>query len=114
MCDLDGESPSVYRKVTRVARKRHRCCACDEAIEPGHVYRYIAGLWDGHFNDFKQCARCALMYEAIVEVLPPSESARLELDCESLWIDVFTVPQPEHLAFLTAAEAQAMLAEARA
>jgi hypothetical protein len=113
MCDFDGESPSFYRSVTRVARKDHQCCACQEVIRPGDSYRYITGIWDGDFGDYKQCARCSLMWDAICAAVPPGESVLLTLDCGTPWGEAIDAPAPEHLAFLTTEEAQALSAEAR-
>lgn len=42
----------------RTARKRHQCNECRGHIEPGDVYEYVAGLWDGDFNSFKTCIHC--------------------------------------------------------
>lgn len=34
---------------TRVARKRHTCCVCKSAIEPGTRYECTVAIYDGDF-----------------------------------------------------------------
>lgn len=54
-----SEAPSVFRQITRTARKEHRCCECSGAINPGSNYIYSSGIWDGDPSDYKQCLICA-------------------------------------------------------
>lgn len=50
--------PAFCNTVHRTARKRHICNECRGHIEPGDVYEYVAGLWDGDFSSFKTCIHC--------------------------------------------------------
>ncbi len=61
MCD----EPSAIRRVTRRARKEHRCCEGAHRIAPGELYSYVSGVWDGRGNSFKQCLTCAALFEAL-------------------------------------------------
>lgn len=56
-CFCDYDAPSVYRRSTPIARKRHYCEECSGFIEPGEQYEYVAGKWDD-FGTFKTCIRC--------------------------------------------------------
>jgi len=38
VCDSDGEPATSYDTKDIKARKRHKCCECGGAIEPGQVY----------------------------------------------------------------------------
>lgn len=61
-CSCDwGEPlwPTVFSQTMRVARKRHECCECKDAIEPGEAYEYVSGCWEGEWNEHKTCAFCA-------------------------------------------------------
>jgi len=56
-CDYDYEIVFL-KSTTPVARKRHRCCECGEAIEPGSRYDYQA-LRADEFYTVKTCLVCA-------------------------------------------------------
>jgi len=45
---------SVYRK----AIKEHKCSECSRVIQPGEIYEYVVGKWEGAFNKFKTCEDC--------------------------------------------------------
>ena len=51
------------------ARKRHVCCECGAAIEPGTVYVRTSGVWDDPAS-FAQCVPCAEVMRAAMETLP--------------------------------------------
>ena len=57
-CSCDYDPPSFYSQFLRTARKAHKCEECSGSILPGEKYEYVAGMWDGYFNDFKTCERC--------------------------------------------------------
>lgn len=44
--------------TTVTARKRHLCCECTGAIEPGQQYERCAGQWDGQMEEYKTCLPC--------------------------------------------------------
>ena len=50
--------PTFTTEVHRTARKQHKCTECHATIEPGEVYEYVSGLWDGDLNVFKTCIHC--------------------------------------------------------
>lgn len=58
MCTTDFDPWTVYRSETRRARKQHACTECGRKIESGETYRYIVGMIDGDWSDYKQCEHC--------------------------------------------------------
>lgn len=110
MCGF-GESPSAWSEGWRRARKEHSCCACHEAIRPGDRYHFLSGIWDGHPNAYKHCARCWHLYYLIADQVDNDGDGGivLTLDCGELWRDNFgPESEPAELAFLTPDEAQAL------
>lgn len=63
-----SDTPSVFRQITRTARKKHKCCECRRPIEPGSKYQYSSGVWDGSASDFNQCIACSLVFAAAGDV----------------------------------------------
>lgn len=59
-----SDAPSVFRQITRTARKEHKCYECRRTIEPGSNYQYSFGVWDGSAHGFKQCINCGLVFNA--------------------------------------------------
>lgn len=57
MCTCDFEGPKLRNETTPVANKRHFCCECGSAIDPGEKYWRLDGLWD-KFRAFKMCIIC--------------------------------------------------------
>lgn len=57
--NYDGAQAEVCTETYRTARKEHRCCECGGTIQPGAVYEYVRGLWDGYWSTFKTCLPCA-------------------------------------------------------
>jgi len=68
-----SDAPSVFRQITRTARKEHKCCECRRVIEPGSKYQYSSGIWDGSAHDFKQCINCSLVSNAAAAVSDEDE-----------------------------------------
>ena len=70
MCDCsDFETPAVYKKVIRRARKRHRCCECRGLIEPGVDYEEYRILMKGYgWSRHKTCQPCAAIAGALFVV----------------------------------------------
>ncbi|MGB0963769.1 MAG: hypothetical protein ACPGVY_13845 [Mycobacterium sp.] len=61
------ETPTLYSETWRTARKTHWCIECRRhRIRPGDRYLDIDGLWDGRWNGFRQCARCATAFKAVL------------------------------------------------
>lgn len=114
--DYNAEGPDAYKESWRKANKEHKCCACGEAIRKGDRYHYVSGIWDGEPSWFKHCARCWLMYEAIVGNSDHGDEGQvvLTLDCGMSWEEVFDEPPPPKvaaLAFLTPEEGQQLVTE---
>ncbi|WP_210502033.1 hypothetical protein [Pantoea ananatis] len=63
-----SEVPSVFRQITRTARKEHKCCECHGVIFPGSNYIYSSGIWDGDPSDYKQCLICAEVASAAAAI----------------------------------------------
>lgn len=57
-CSCDAEYPDVYDESDVIARKEHTCCECDSPIDKGEKYTRIKGLWDGKWEEYKQCETC--------------------------------------------------------
>ena len=52
------EEPQAFLRITRRARKAHRCCECLGVIEKGESYTYCSGIWDSRPDSFKTCPDC--------------------------------------------------------
>lgn len=63
MCDI----PSAFSTVTRKARKQHKCCECKKEIQPGELYQYSSGIWDGRPDSYKQCLNCWDIFRAAAD-----------------------------------------------
>lgn len=58
-CDIDwDEQPTFFSVSARRAKKPHKCSECRRTITKGEPYEYVAGLWDGDFNQYKTCSIC--------------------------------------------------------
>ncbi len=59
MCDIDGgERAEVFTWTFRIARKQHRCAACDGPINPGRRYGVLFTVFDGYVDSTKCCLPC--------------------------------------------------------
>lgn len=115
--DYDADPNTVDDCERRRARQDHQCCACREAIRRGDLYFRHFMVWGATAQVFKRCARCQLLYEALAKLHEDRHDGETApayaLDCGDTYEQVFNEPAPpelERLAFLTAAEAQALLA----
>lgn len=100
MCDkFDFNGPSVFDERERTAKKTYRCDACREAIDLGHRYVYVFGVWDGDSGQFRHCLRCSAIFSAIAKARP-GVAIDLELNCGETWQDALGVDPPEHVAAL--------------
>ncbi len=66
MCDV----PSLYREGAHCARKTSVCCECRRKIEPGEIYLYAWGIWEGDSNSYCTCAECWEVREDLREDMP--------------------------------------------
>jgi len=117
-CSVD-DVYSVYDERFPRARKRHMCDACDDTIEPGHVYARIGIVFDRRAYTIVRCLRCQALHEHLREKCRahrdgdrwPDEHLDCGLDYEEEW-----GPLPDEiaaLAFVTPAEMQATARDSR-
>lgn len=113
-CECGDDYPSVHSSGIRRARVEHKCSACSETIRRGDRYHYTFIVFDGEPDETKRCARCEVMYRALVAKHRGIEDFTCdpELKCGHTWEENFDDPLPPEmarLAFVTADEAQALL-----
>jgi hypothetical protein len=61
MCNCstdDFDYPDFYTHKTVKARKPHKCCECQDEINPGEKYELVKGKWCGRIDSFKTCLPC--------------------------------------------------------
>lgn len=111
---FDSEPVDVHQSGMRRARKEHRCHACRELIRRGDLYHYTFLVFEGETEQTKRCARCELMWRALsAKMTSGDEWCHEALDCGHSYRERFGEDPPEEiarLAFVTPAEAQALLA----
>lgn len=115
--DCGDEYPDVYSNGLRRARKEHECDACAETIRRGDRYHYTFCVFEGSANTTKRCARCELMYRALLPLIDDESTCDPELNCGHTFENNFgEAPPPElaRLAFVTPDEAQALLSARKA
>ena len=69
-CDCDYERPEFIRNTKHKAVKHHRCSECRSMIAPGETYELCSGKWDGRFEAYKMCPRCAAVRDHIKAHVP--------------------------------------------
>lgn len=74
MCDY----AEVCNTVDRRARKRHTCRECGKKIDPGTIYKYTSGIFDGSPFSHKWCVDCYEIYYFVAS-LPETECIDSEL-----------------------------------
>jgi len=121
-CD-DGESVENYQSGHVVARVEHGCACCPELIRPGDTHYRASWLYEGKYETFRRCARCHLLYLALVKLHKERKivddfgdlmGVDPELNCGHTFEKIFGHEPPEELArlaFLTPGEVQALLSE---
>jgi hypothetical protein len=62
----DGEPIDVDTQRTVRARKEHRCSACKETIERGHLYVRHTLIYAGEVDETLRCLRCDGIYQQLV------------------------------------------------
>ena len=58
-----SELPSCTSDKVRKARKKHKCCECQNPIDIGENYHYLSGIWNGEPKDYKTCMGCRELRE---------------------------------------------------
>lgn len=105
------DAPECHRTVYRRACKEHDCYGCTRTITAGERYRVDSGVWDGDPSQYKYCAACSLLIDAICGT-PGNEGFVHGFMCGHSWEEVFGEEPPERvarLAFVTVEEAQKLL-----
>lgn len=64
----DGEPLDVDSERQVRARKEHRCAACKEAIERGHLYVRHTLIYAGQVDETVRCLRCDAIYQQLVAI----------------------------------------------
>ncbi len=64
----DGEPVDVDTQRQVRARKEHRCHACKETIERGHVYVRHTLIYEGEVDETLRCLRCDAIYQQLVVI----------------------------------------------
>lgn len=62
----------VHTTTTRRARKSHRCCECDLAIESGERYAEHSGIHEGKPYRYRRCLSCNAWADVAHELLHAS------------------------------------------
>lgn len=127
-CEDGGEPIVVDTQRTVRARKEHRCHACKETIERGHLYTRHTVIWGGQVDETIRCLRCDAIYQQLCEIHRASNEENRRRarevhfgDYDTAWPDAALncghefkerwgrEPPPElaRLAFMTPAELQA-------
>jgi hypothetical protein len=127
-CDDGGEPIVVDSQRQRRARKEHRCDACKETVERGHIYVRHTVIWGGQVEETVRCLRCDAIYQHLCEIHRTNNEANrrrarethfgdydtdwpdIALNCGHEFKERWGREPPEELArlaFLTPAEMQA-------
>jgi hypothetical protein len=64
----DGEPIDVDTQRRVRARKEHRCHACKENIERGHLYVRHTLIYAHEVDETIRCLRCDAIYQQLVEI----------------------------------------------
>lgn len=104
MCEDADEPSTIWNEEQRTARKEYACFACREPIQVGDAHRYTRSLYDGMWDQWRHCLRCAALLDALVTRNAGLSSVALDLDCGETWEE----PPPEvaALAFATREDMQ--------
>lgn len=106
------ETYSVYDEESRRARKEHRCDACKEAIERGHLYFRIFILFEGTVETVKRCLKCQTIHKHLRNLAPGELWPDERLDCGEEYVEHWGVQPPPliaAIAFMTQTEGQEQL-----
>lgn len=69
-CGCDYDAPTVYTVRQPKARKAHTCDECGATINPGEIYEYVSGVWEGRFNTFSTCGLCLDLRQWVQNQVP--------------------------------------------
>jgi hypothetical protein len=88
MCD-DGERANWYTEDRRRSRRRRRCEACGDRIEPRHEYVRVVWTASSDLGVVIQCLRCNAIFRALQKA-KPGAAIMFALDCGDY------IEDPEH------------------
>lgn len=57
-CYCDYDTPEVYSRFVRQARKEHRCTECGSRVSVGEKYEYVFAVQDGDPFTARTCSAC--------------------------------------------------------
>lgn len=57
-CYCDYDAPSFYSSRIQRSRRARHCEECGHKIQPGELYEYVAGKWEGSFESHITCGQC--------------------------------------------------------
>jgi len=77
----------VYTRVTRKARKAHRCCECHGVIKPGERYEHARGIWEWGAESYKTCADCVYLWGESTQECGNGYRIHLGLEDHLYWHD---------------------------
>lgn len=82
---------TIWDQTEPIARKEHACCGCRETIQIGRRYRKTVTMFEGSWEVFKNCMRCAAMIDALKRRMGSYTTEIHYLNCGEVWND----PTPE-------------------
>jgi hypothetical protein len=89
------EYPQAFNRITRRARKEHRCCECLGIIRKKETYCYCSGIWDSRPDSFKTCNDCVLLRFQIELTLPRAWDEGLAIGEVLEWLQEAQGPEVE-------------------
>ncbi len=112
-CEDAGEYNDFQPETFFRARKEHQCDACHETIRRGDRYLRTNIGYEGAISTYKHCLRCNAIAQALWK--HGAGTIDMNLNCGHTWEENELLGKlPDDvaaLAFLTADEAQALLAK---
>jgi hypothetical protein len=71
-CCLADDMADIYNETWQRARKHYKCCECSSAIEPKDSYQRVTMLYDGMWDTYKTCEKCADLRESLADIDCPA------------------------------------------
>lgn len=95
-CYCDYDAPSFYSSRIQRSRRARHCEECGHKIQPGELYEYVAGKWEGFFDTHITCEQCHDMRVWTINQVPCLcwAHGNLEDDCR-IAIECITEDAPE-------------------
>lgn len=77
----EGENAEFSDERYVIARKAHKCCECQDTIEPGDLHQVIAYKCEGDFGVERTCLFCVDERARLAEAHPDYPPVIGELAC---------------------------------